>query len=232
MIGIRRNPLLVGAVTAFSLVVLSLSAVQISRFVRFGDLPYLARQLQRKEPVARQAIAASVSQAEALRTEGVCQSEFVKGGMSILLADLDYQDQDKDYESWAMALERADKFARFALGCLPTDGNLWLRLAMVQQTIVEEPEEVAKLVTFSQLYTPADENVIVGRYLLYNRVTARTLMLLSEPLASDLRIICSDQNKSLRRRLLAPGPLVTQQLAVMIPDCDPVGTQIIGKTDR
>ncbi len=229
---IRANPLLVGAVIAISLVVLWLCAVQVSRLILFGNLPYFAQKIERGEAIGRDIGEQLISNADAVREARICQSGFVNGGLSVILINLDHQDQDQDYAGWAAALERADKFTRFALACFPTDGNLWLRTAMVQQAIGERSDEIAKLVTYSQLYAPAEEAVIFGRYRLYNRLTESTLALLSDIIAADFKIICSDIGSPLRRRLPTPSPLFARWLSLVVPDCKLPQDKKTGKTRR
>lgn len=215
MIRPTRRPLLFAAVTALSLTALSLSVVQISRFIRFGDVIHLAARLDRGEPVVPATVSGATVWAQGVMDDGICQHDFIKSALTVLLTDLDHQDQDRDYEGWARSLDRAEGFARFALGCAPTDGDLWLRLAMVQQAIGEQSQEIARLITFSQLYAPAEGNVIAGRYRLYNRLTPATLSMAANTVAADFVILCSPTAAHLRRRLPPPSnhlaPFVVQR---------------------
>ncbi|WP_117196268.1 hypothetical protein [Rhizobium terrae] len=231
MFRLRRDPLLAGAVTVLCSACLILAAMQISRHLRFGELRYVATQLETDRPVARNVLERAVTGALALQDEGICQSEFLKAALTVTLTKLDHQNQDVDYEAWSNTLLQAESLIRFSLSCIPTDGNLWARLAMVRQAISEQPDELAKLVTFSQLYAPAEENVIDARYRLYNRVTKDTLALLGDPMRSDLEAICSPQGGGLRRRLPPPGLLVAVQLMRIAPECN-IGRSVAGKTGR
>jgi hypothetical protein len=147
------------------------------------------------------------------------------------LARLDQQNQDADYEAWSTAVTQAERVAGYALTCSPTNGNFWLRFAMVRQAISEQPEQIAHLVTFSQLYAPVEENVIAARFRLYNRLTQNTLRLLSSPLQSDLRIICQPQQAAFRKRLPTPGPLILPELKELDPNCS-IGTALVLKSGR
>lgn len=51
--------------------------------------------------------------------------------------------------------------------CLPANGDVWLRLAMVRSLRNASPMEVAVLMNFSQLYGPADANLIRGRFVMW-----------------------------------------------------------------
>ena len=214
-----RNPILLGAVILLSVFALWLSGSQILRFVRFGVLPQMAYRLESGEATDRASIMALVPVAEDVRTERLCQTVFVKSGFLVLLAALDLENQDKDYNSWALALERAETFARYALGCAPTNGNFWLRYAMLRQAVGEQPHELSELMTNSQAYAPAEAPVLAGRYALYNRMTDETLALLTQVVTTDMEVICSESGNGVRDKLSAPSLSIDRIVKEVAPQC-------------
>lgn len=214
-----KNPILLGALIGLSAAVLWLSAVQISRMARFGVLPQAAYRIDSGVAVEKAAITALVPVAEELRATGVCQAIFVKSGFTVELAALDLEDQTANYAAWATALDRAEIFARHALGCLPTNGNFWLRFAMLRQAVGEQPNELLELVRNSQAYAPAEAEVVAGRYAFYNRLTGGTLTLLSDIIAKDIGVICSESGSTVRERLAAPSPAVDRIVRSIAPRC-------------
>lgn len=220
MRGLRKSPLLAGAVMIICALSLLLAFIQVSRYMTFGHIRHLAAQIEQGRPVSTASIQRALPEASRLLTDGICQTEFVRAALTIRLTDLDQQNQDADFDRWSTALQDAEDIARFALSCSPADGNSWVRLAMVRQTIGENPEEIAKLVTFSQLYAPAEENTLAARYRLYNRLSDATLALLEAPLHSDMRNLCSLEGRFLRERLPAPDRGVVVTAIAAFPGCE------------
>ena len=220
-----RNPILLGAVMVLSAVVVWLSVAQISRFIRFGGLPQVATRLDAGEAVSRASITSLVSDADALREADICQGVFLKSGFTILLASVDMVDRAANRNAWSEAVRRADTFALHALGCIPTNGDFWLKLAMLRQAVSEKPEELAELLTDSQLYAPAEGNIVAARYALYNRLTDQTLALIPDAVSADIRIICSKSGDAIRGRLTTPSPAISRVMKTISPGCDPISGQ-------
>ncbi len=214
-----RSPALVGILVLLSIFVLWISATQISLFVRYGALAPLASRLEAGTPTATQAILDLVPVAEAVRDAGVCQTVFVKSGFTILLAALDIENQDNGYDAWATAMQRAEAFGRHALGCLPTNGDLWLKLARLHQATGEQPLEIFQLVNNSQLYAPSEPHVLAARYAFYGHLTDASLKFLDGTIANDVRAICSESGNDMRRVLAPPSQGVKRVMDELQPGC-------------
>jgi hypothetical protein len=102
---------------------------------------------------------------------------------------------------------------------------------MVRQAVGEQPEEIAKLVTLSQLYAPAEENTIAARFRLYNRLTKPSLTLAAAPLKADLAVVCSLKGAALRRRLPLANPVLAREVQSYAQDCQ-LGRSLRDKTGR
>lgn len=214
-----RSPALVGFIVVLSIFVLWLSATQISRFAHFGALPPMAYRLQSGVPTAVQSIRDLVPLAEDVRAGGICQGVFVKSGFTILLAALDIENQDAGYDAWEAAMQRAESFGRHALGCLPTSGDFWLKLARLHQATGEQPDEIFRLLTNSQLYAPAEPQVVAGRYAFYSHLSDASLNLLHDTIGRDIRAICSRRGNEMRRDLTSPSPAVRRIIDEIDPRC-------------
>ena len=216
----RRDPLLIGAVLAICLLALYLGAVQIARHREFGGLRHLANEIEQEpQGISEKIVEGLLPKAVSVMARGICQSEYIRAALTLVLANLDRQDVERDFERWSRAIELADYVATFAVSCSPTDGNFFVRLAMVKQAVIEQPEELARLIRFSQLYAPAEANAIAARYKLYNRLTPQTLALVEGEFASDLNVICQYKQGGFRRRLPAPNPRVNPRIADLVPGC-------------
>ena len=215
----RRDPFLVGAVVALCVLSIALGAVQIKRYREFGRMRNVAASIETARAVSPKLIGEVMPKALDVKARGICQADYVKAALTVVLTHLDQQNSEQDFDSWSAAMVNAEEIAKYAIGCSPTNGNFWLRLAMVRQAISEQSNELARLVQFSQLYAPAEEKVIGARYRLYNRVTAPTLALLGPTLASDLTVICDRAQTAYRRRLPAPDMELQAQISRLNPDC-------------
>lgn len=214
-----RHRKLAIALVLLSAFVVWLAALQMYRFSRFGALGPMAYRLQQGIPTEPADIRAMVPLATAVADENLCQSDFLRSGYVILLAALDLENQDSGYDAWASALGRAEAFGRHALGCSPTNGNFWLRMAMLRQAEGEEPREIFRLVDNSQLYAPAEERVIAGRYALYGRLSGASITLLAPVIDRDLGIICSDSGNGIRDTLAPPSKAIGDRLKAISPRC-------------
>lgn len=217
--GLRRNPYSVLLLTALAVCLCLFSIKEIRLYSRFADLQYSASQIEKGRPVELTALERLIGDTYKLDIENVCHSTFVKSFLTVLLASLDTSDQKLDYEKWFEALSRTEKFLRHALICLPTDGNLWARYAMVRQASAEQPEEIHRLISLSQRYSPAEENAIIARYFLYNRLTDASLVEVSAELGKDLEILCLPSSGTLRGTIRPPKPRLLKMMAQLAPSC-------------
>lgn len=146
-----------------------------------------ARALDAGEPVDAQALAALVADGLPSNRLSTCNAEVLRTSVTVLLANLDRADRDQDYEKWAGRLEQTHRQVVHALACLPADGNLWLRLAMLRQAGGEVPQEQASLMALAQQLSPSERRQIVGRLAHWNRLSAATLALSHDEAATDVR---------------------------------------------
>ncbi len=96
--------------------------------------------------------------------EQECQSAFVKPFLTVLLAGLDARNPNSEYEKWFEALGQTEQFLRHTLSCLPTDGNLWVRYAMVRQASAEQAMKSIGWSVFLKDILQPRENAITARY--------------------------------------------------------------------
>ncbi|MBP2444496.1 hypothetical protein JOH51_001935 [Rhizobium leguminosarum] len=113
-----------------------------------------------------------------------CRSDIVAPGVTLVLAQLDRQNINLDYDAWAAAASGARHFLQHALSCMPTNSNFWLRLAAVQSVIAEEPLSMAGMMKLA--LAPHDESMILTRFYFWNDFTDATLSAAKTALNSDL----------------------------------------------
>jgi hypothetical protein len=146
-----------------------------------------ARALDAGSPVDGRSLSALVADLPASSSYLQCRADVVRQTLTVLLADLDRIDRGADYARWAQRVEATEAYVRHALSCMPADGNLWLRLAMLRQAGGEVPAEQAELMAMSQLLIPAERNLLVGRLAHWNRLSAATVILAGDVVETDVR---------------------------------------------
>lgn len=228
--GLRRNPVSVLFLSLLCIIVLVFAAGQVSLSARFADFQYWARQIEGGRTVDRELLKRLVNSTDTVGVKIECQSNIVRPFLTILLSYLDQVNPNIDYEEWSRSLQLAEGFVQHALSCSPTDGNLWARYAMIRQVSAEQPEELARIVGNSQRYSPAEENAISARFLLYNRLTDASLLAISKPFERDIKILCSSPAEALRKKLQIPTGRLTKLIKDLSPSCPTIGGMVPSST--
>lgn len=91
----------------------------------------------------------------------VCPRDLVRSAVSIELAALDAASRDGKSREWETGLAAADRLLRHGLRCFPYDGNLWLRLAMVEFARTGPTRNVEEMLKISATVAP-NEAWIIG----------------------------------------------------------------------
>jgi len=156
---------------------------------RHNDLLQIGRLIAEDEPVSAQGVAGVHGDIQSLVTDGICRSDLLSAGLKATLKDLDFQNSYSDYEAWSQQMISADRFLTHALTCRPTDGDFWVRLAMVRWSIGELPEEQAFLMRMSHKFAPAKQNVIRARMVQWSRLSSDTLNAVKIELSSDIQVM-------------------------------------------
>lgn len=226
MAGFRRNPVSVVVLGLLCFIVFVFAAGQVSLFARFADLQHWARQIENGRTVDREMLKRLVSSNYTLGFRNECQSNIVRPFLTVLLSYLDQINPNIDYEEWSRSLQLTEVYLQHALSCSPTDGNLWARYAMIRQASAEQPQELSRMLGNSQRYSPAEENAVSARYLLYNRLTDASLMTIYKPLGEDIKILCSSPAEKLRRKLQAPSTRLATFIREVAPACPTIGNVV------
>lgn len=193
-----RKVFAVVPVLVVSIFVLAVAAQAFSESRRFSDIVAMARIADDKNGLAPDLLANTVSQLHPVVTEKICRSDIVKAGLRLVLADLDASVAKVTPEAAAARLGFAETYIRHALSCLPANGDVWLRLAMVRALRNASPLETAVLMNFSQLYGPADANLIRGRFAMWRQFPRDTLPQAEAARDADTAIVCGKEGEILR----------------------------------
>lgn len=193
-----RKVFAVVPVLIISIFVLVVAAQAFSESRRFSDIVAMARIADDKNGLAPDLLANTVSQLHPVVTEKICRSDIVKAGLRLVLADLDANVAKVTPEAAAARLGFAETYIRHALSCLPANGDVWLRLAMVRSLRNASPLETAVLMNFSQLYGPADANLIRGRFAMWRQFPKETLPQAEAARDADTAVVCGKEGEILR----------------------------------
>ncbi|MBX4950865.1 hypothetical protein HJA95_15040 [Rhizobium binae] len=154
--------------------------------IRTASISIVAERIERGDTVTNDIAAGYAARAIAVVDGHYCRSDIVAAGVTLVLTQLDRQNVNMNYEAWAAAASDARRYLQYALSCMPTNSNFWLRLAAVQSTIAEEPLAIAKMMKRSVALAPYDESIVLTRFYFWNDFTDATLSAASSAVDGDL----------------------------------------------
>lgn len=117
----------------------------------------------------------------------VCPRDLVRSAVSIELAALDAASRDGKKREWEMGLAATDRLLRHGLRCFPYDGNLWLRLAMVEFARTGPTRNVIDMLKVSANVAPHEAWIIGPRIVFATRLLDFQLESVRGVLEADVR---------------------------------------------
>jgi hypothetical protein len=123
---------------------------------------------------------------DARRAMASCARESVRSGASVELFALDAAAMQGDLAD--EDLREADQLLRQALRCFPTDGNLWLRLAMIDVVRTGTFQRAAEMVTQSAMVSPSEGWILRARLAWVSQIDERGLGLMIDVLWRDVMV--------------------------------------------
>ena len=167
----------------------SIALKELAGTIRFAYLLYMNSTLPYEDSFNAAVIDRYASQAQSIVDAGECRSDIVQAGLSFVMRDLDLQDSTNRYDEWARAVQRADTYVSFALRCNASDGDLWVRKAMLSQAIGEDPTQLSVLMDQSALLAPSEMSVIRARFAVWAKASPNTLAASSDTVGRDIRTL-------------------------------------------
>ena len=134
-----------------------LSVKELYASIRVASISIVAERIERGETVADDVTARYALRTADMADRNYCRSDIVAAGVTLVLAQLDRQNVNVNYDAWASAASSARHYLQYALSCMPTNSNFWLRLAAVQSIIAEEPVSIAGMMKRSVALAPYDQ---------------------------------------------------------------------------
>ncbi len=173
----------------FAVVSLSIAISQFRATARFADMLHLNTILTEEDSSDAKIIDTYAGKADNVVGVNECRSDIIRSGMAFVMRDLDLQDPTNRYDAWASATDRANRYVLHSLACNPADGDAWVRLALVTQSIGENPQQLSELMKQSVLLSPAEMHTIRARFVVWKKATNATLSLSADAVGHDLRTL-------------------------------------------
>ncbi|RWX75758.1 hypothetical protein EPK99_18915 [Neorhizobium lilium] len=164
----------------------SLAVWQFVVTARYGVYVTLASMMDKGESVSSAAVANYASKADQLPS--TCRTDLLNAAIAVNIRNVDQMRGIDDQVSWIASLRAMEPRLRQGLGCVPTDGLLWQRLAVVRWFLGGTAQEEAHLLSMSQAYAPYELDIVKTRILQWKRVTPAVIDLAGDALRSDIRI--------------------------------------------
>jgi hypothetical protein len=124
---------------------------------------------------------------KAVQEDSWCAREAVLSNTTIRLAVLDAAFRDQDAARQTEALAKARETLRRGLLCFPGDGNLWLRLAMVEFAQGGASNRVAEMLETSLARAPSEAWIMRPRITFASQLDAAALPAAGKVLDADVR---------------------------------------------
>lgn len=187
---------------------------------QYSGVKFYSHTVQSGEPRTRKDVVTLSAISNDIVPENVCRSDILKAGLVLVLSRIEINLTPQNYDSWLEAVSNANSYIAHAIRCTPTDGNLWLRMAMVTRAGAEDPERIAELMARSQNLAPAEISVVMDRIRFYNSLGAGTLNRTSLVVQRDLAISLQQEPKLLREVLEKPSKALMPYLREAIRKAD------------
>lgn len=124
---------------------------------------------------------------KAVEEDSWCAREAVLSNTTARLAVLDAAYRDQDAARRAEAQAKARETLRRGLLCFPGDGNLWLRLAMVEFAQSGASSRIGELLKASLAKAPSEAWIIMPRITFTAQMDAADFPIFGEVLDTDAR---------------------------------------------
>lgn len=105
-----------------------LAGRELSASIRTASISIVAERIERGETVADDVVTKYALRSVDVVDGHYCRSDVVAAGVTLVLAQLDRQNVNVNYDAWAVAASSARQYLRYALSCMPTNSNFGFAL--------------------------------------------------------------------------------------------------------
>jgi hypothetical protein len=147
----------------------------------------VADRLERKQPVTADELAAAAARIREPSFGHYCRSDILRPGLVVMLADLGRMNQTADYAAWARANAATEAYLTLMIRCTPSDGNVWLRRALVESVIAEDPKSLRSKMMIARALMPYENKQVYARLYLWKRLSPLALEISQDLARGDIR---------------------------------------------
>jgi hypothetical protein len=104
-----------------------------------------------------------------------CRSDLLRPALTVVLTNLDRMNQVRDYDGWAGAIRASQAYLFTMERCLPSDGNVWLRDALVSRAVAEDPESLRAKLTVARALMPYESAQLFARLFIWKKLSPLAL---------------------------------------------------------
>lgn len=176
------------------------------QLLRSQDFALVADRLDQGHTVSDGTLKLLAARSRQLVDDGVCRSGTLRDGLHLVLANLERRNPATDYDGWSAAAEAAETFALHAVSCAPAEGDFWVRLALVERAIAEDPGRLAQMLRLSAELAPAEGPTLSARFVLWNRISEKTFGLVPDVFERDARTVLAKARTADLRQYFARSP--------------------------
>jgi hypothetical protein len=148
-------------------------------------------------------LAARASDVLAATDRAGCRSGILRPGLSVVLHNAAATNQARDYDGWVKAHTIAQDYLAAMARCLPSDGNLWLREALVDRAIAEDPADLVRRMALATRLAPSEDHQILARIHFWKTASPQTLAAGQALASQDLRVALTHGSDAVRKDVQA-----------------------------
>lgn len=104
-----------------------------------------------------------------------CKPQAVEAAIELDVLYADTFTPQLERDQWIAALNDLAKDTRAALGCQPTNGLIWARLAFAEWFLGRPADQQVRMLEYSELYAPAEFAALKARLIHWSRMTPYVL---------------------------------------------------------
>ena len=167
----------------------------------------LLRDAARLESDGQSVSAEAVVDSGADRAFSTCRPSIVRAAVGVRFAELNQQSAARDRALWLAKSEDTGRMMDHALDCMPDDGGMWARQALLTQLRSGASDVVGRALGRSQALAPAEENILRTRLEAWTMMAPGAIEPVEAALHADVSVLLEHARPELLRLFLASLPI-------------------------
>lgn len=167
------------------------STFEIKRDIRVTPYARVATRIEGNEKFSKDILLRLGTGADSLLAGSACDSRTLRTAVTLDLAALDVMVADNDVLTLDQRQAAAVNTTRAAVQCIPMDGNLWLRAAMLEAATVGKSDKLIGMLRASYRTAPNEAWIIQKRLSFVGRLFAAGVTEVQTEYETDIRKLLS-----------------------------------------